>query len=47
MDNKFEFKGVDLERSEDEKLMYEFIKLYSYYISDFMYRFNTTERAMY
>ena len=47
MDNKFVFKGVDLERSEDEKLMYEFIKLYSYYISDFMYRFNTTERAVY
>ena len=37
MDNKFEFKGVDFERSEDEKLLYDYIKLYSYYISDFIY----------
>lgn len=47
MGKEFVFNGVDFEKSEDEKLLYDYIKLYSYYISDFMYVYNTTKKAMY
>ena len=45
-ENKFVFEGVDYDRMEDEKLLYEFVKLYSYYVSDFRYCYKTTRQAM-
>lgn len=45
-EKKFEFKGVDYDKKEDEELLYEFLKLYSYYISDRSYVYKTTRKAM-
>ena len=41
-----EFEDVDFERHEDEKLLKEFVKLYSFYISDYMHVYKTTKKAM-
>lgn len=41
-----EFEGVDFERHEDEKLLKEFVKLYSFYISDCMHVYKTTKKAL-
>ena len=34
-DNNFNFEGVDISRQEEEGSLLEFIKLYSYYLSDY------------